>query len=180
MFVTGRPGVGKTTLIMRVIEELKKQGYTVGGMVTNEVLESGQRVGFELTDLYSNKKGELAHVNRPSGPKVGKYRVNLECLSSVGATSIKEAVAKTDIVVIDEVGPMELNSEEFKSAVKEALGSSKLVIGTFHFRLSDPLIKEIGKRRDASIFEVDVGNRGFLPRKILDAALLFLRMGRAK
>lgn len=180
LFITGRPGIGKTTLILRVIEGLKKKGCTVGGMITNEMREGRRRVGFEITDLLSNRRGVLAHINRSSGPKVGKYRVNLRALSSIGARSIREALEKTDVVIIDEIGPMELNSEEFKSAVKEALNSAKPVVSTVHYRSSDSIIKEIGKNRDALIFEMDLENRSYLHGIILDKALLFIKRSGAK
>ena len=180
LFVTGRPGVGKTTLILKIADELREEGYAVGGMITREVREEGRRTGFEIIDLLSNKRDFLAHINQPSGPRVGKYRVNLVALSLIGAWSIRRALEKADVIVIDEVGPMELNSEEFKSAVKKALDSSKLVIGTIHYRISSSLIKEISSREDTLIFKINLKNRGYLHRVILDKAFLFLRESEVK
>jgi len=65
LLITGSPGVGKTTLLLRIVEALKAKGYSVGGMVSREVRSCGARVGFEIIDLADNtKRGWLAHVNQ--------------------------------------------------------------------------------------------------------------------
>ncbi len=84
LLITGNPGIGKTTLIIKVVDALKKEQVNVGGMVSREVREDNVRVGFELTDLNSLKRGWLAHVNEKSKAKVGKYYVNIEDLDNIG------------------------------------------------------------------------------------------------
>jgi len=103
---------------MKTVDALKERGYTVGGMISREVREGGTRIGFEILDLASSRRRWLAHINQKTGPKVGKYRVNIEDLNTVGAQAIIEAVEKCELIVIDEIGPMELVSEKFKEAVK--------------------------------------------------------------
>ncbi|HLC01232.1 MAG TPA: nucleoside-triphosphatase, partial [Candidatus Bathyarchaeia archaeon] len=92
LFITGSPGVGKTTVLTKIINILKEKGYNVGGMISNEVREGGTRVGFEILDLSNQKRGWLAHVNQKIGPMVGKYRVNLENLNNIGAQAITDAI----------------------------------------------------------------------------------------
>jgi nucleoside-triphosphatase len=53
--------------------------------------------------------------------------VNLEDLDSIGAQSINTAIDRSDVVVVDEIGPMELFSAKFKEAAKKALENDKLV-----------------------------------------------------
>jgi len=67
LFVTGRPGIGKTTVLLNATEKLKARGYIVGGMISREVRQNGSRVGFELVDLKTTEKGWLAHINQPIG-----------------------------------------------------------------------------------------------------------------
>lgn len=174
LFITGRPGIGKTTVLRKCIEVLEARGYSVGGMISREVRKHGARVGFEVSDLGDGRRGWLAHVEQKRGPKVGKYRVNLGDLNAIGAHAITNAVEEADIVVIDEVGPMELRSEHFKQAVKRAVESRKLVIGTLHRRARDELILEIRGREDAEIYTVTYENRGNLHQTIGDEAAEFL------
>ena len=175
LLLTGNPGVGKTTVLLRVIKTLKAEGYTVGGMISREVRTHGTRVGFEILDLTSNAKGWLAHVNQKIGPRVGKYRVNLEDLNNIGVGAVVKAVANMDVTVIDEIGPMELHSENFKEAVRNAVESGKLVIGTVHWKVRDKLINEIRIREDAEIFRVTYENREKLHEVIVKKALQFLK-----
>ncbi len=174
LFITGRPGVGKTSVLLRVVRELKNRGKKIGGMVSREVREGGRRVGFEIISLQNGRKGWLAHINQPTGPRVSKYRVNLEDLDLIGVKSILEASEKADIIVIDEVGPMELFSRRFREAVTQALRSGKIIIGTIHFKARDPLIEDIKSREDAEVLEVTEGNRANLHKLIISRLREFM------
>jgi len=178
IFITGRPGIGKTSVLLMAVDALKARGYKVNGMVSREVRESGVRVGFEISDLETGRRGWLAHVNQPTGPQVGKYRVNLNDINVVGASSILNAVADADVVVVDEIGPMELFSPAFKEAVAQAIRSEKPVLGTIHHRAKDPLITTIRAREDAEILEVTYENRGELHNFIVSRIEECLRVSR--
>jgi nucleoside-triphosphatase len=176
LLITGSPGVGKTTLLLRVIEALRAKGYRVGGMVSREVRSCGTRVGFEILDLTDKSKhGWLAHVNQKKGPHVGKYRVNLEDLDSVGVEAILKAVKECDVIAIDEIGPMELFSENFRRAVLEAFESGKLVLAVVHWKARDKLIDAAKTREDAEIFTVTFENRARLHEAVVQKAEEFLR-----
>ncbi len=171
IFLTGPPRVGKTTVVLRVIEELKRRGVKVGGMISQEIRERGIRVGFKIVDLNSGREGILAHVNRKKGPRVGKYRVCLEDLENLGARAILNACKAADLIVIDEVGPMELYSEAFKRAVLEALSGNKTVLGTIHYRARTSFTEAIRRRENVKIIEVTYGNRERLPKAIVEEIL---------
>jgi len=160
---------------MKVVDALKERGYSVGGMISREVRGGGARVGFEIIDLNSSKRGWLAHVNQKSGPQVGKYRVNITDLNNIGAEAIIYAVGSCDVVAIDEVGPMELFSEKFRDAVRRALESPKLVMAVMHWKAQDKLISDAKKREDAEIITVTAENREKLHETIAEKALIFLR-----
>lgn len=157
--ITGRPGIGKTTVVTKTANILKERGCYVGGMLSREVRENGVRIGFEILDLSSQKRGWLAHVNQKIGPQVGKYHVNLTDLEIVGAQAILNAIENCDVIAIDEIGPMELFSQKFKIAVETALESRKLVIAVVHWKAKDKLITDTKARTDAQIFEVTAENR---------------------
>jgi nucleoside-triphosphatase len=174
LLLTGAPGVGKTTVLIKTVEALKAQGVSVGGVISREAREGNARVGFEIVDLTSNKRGWLAHVNQRSGPQVGKYHVNLQDLESIGAKAIVEAAEKCAVVAVDEVGPMELFSQRFKQAVRQALDSEKLVLAVVHAKAKDPLINEAKQREDAEVFTVTLTNRDGLPEHLRKQALTVL------
>ncbi|MDH5437453.1 MAG: NTPase [Candidatus Bathyarchaeota archaeon] len=180
VFITGRPGIGKTSALLRAVDVLKTRGYKVAGMVSREVRKGGVRVGFEIVDFETGRRGWLAHINQPTGPQVSKYRVNLNDLDVIGASSIRNAVANADVVVVDEIGPMELFSPAFKEAVTQAIRSEKPVLGTVHHRAKDPLITTIRARGDAEILEVTYENRGILHNVIVRRVEEFLGVSGGK
>jgi len=153
-------------VLIKIVDALKARGVSVGGMISREAREGNVRVGFEIEDLTNGKHGRLAHVNQKSGPQVGKYHVNLEDLEKIGATAIIDAVQKCDVVAIDEIGPMELFSQQFKQAVKQALESQKLVLAVVHAKARDPLINEAKQREDAETFTVTFTNRDKLAEEL--------------
>ncbi len=173
VFMTGPPRTGKTTVLLRAAEELRANGYSLGGMTSQEVREAGIRVGFEIRDYASNRRVWLAHVRQPSGPRVGKYRVNLADLDTIGTAAILTALREADVVLIDEIGPMELFSEAFKDAVQRAVDSSKPVLGTIHYRVQHPLVQQIKSRGDADVVEVTLENRLQLPTSIANKVIKY-------
>jgi len=175
IFVTGQPGVGKTSVLLRSVNGLKNRGYEIGGMISRDVREGGVRVGFEIMDFSTGQRGWLAHINQPTGPKISKYRVNLTDLDAIGVSSILDAVRNADVIIVDEIGPMELFSSAFRDAVVEAVESNKPVLGTIHFGLRNPLVNSIRKREDAEIFEVTYENRETLHNLIIDKVVQSLQ-----
>jgi nucleoside-triphosphatase len=167
IFLTGRPGIGKTSVLLRVIKALKGGGLLVGGMISQEARRGATRVGFRVIDITNSHDGWLAHIHQESGPSVGKYRVNLHDLHNIGVVAIQSAIDTADVIVIDEVGPMELFSTAFKKAVTRAIHSSKILIGVLHYRARDPLISTIRTTPYTHIFEVTLTNRQHLHKTII-------------
>jgi nucleoside-triphosphatase len=109
VLLTGRPGCGKTTLIKRVVNEL---ALSVGGFYTEEIRQRGERVGFKVITL-DGEEAVLAHVNLNTEQRVGKYGLDLHALERIGTEAIRMAVRARQLVVIDEIGPMEIKSRIF-------------------------------------------------------------------
>ena len=114
--LTGGPGVGKTTIIKRALERAR---ISAGGFFTEEIRAVGVRQGFRIVTL-DGESATLSHTDIGSPYRVGKYGVDIEALERVGVAAIREAVRQHELVVIDEIGKMELFSSVFKEAVEEA------------------------------------------------------------
>lgn len=175
LLLTGSPGVGKTSVLLRIVESLQAAKYSVGGMISREIRVEGVRVGFQVLDLKTDRKGWLAHVTEKQGPHVGRYTVNLEDLDGIGVEAISNALTDSDVIVIDEIGPMELCSLKFKEIVAKAIESSKLVVGVVHWKVEDSLIAEAKGRSDAEVHVVTIENRGQLDELVFKEALNFLQ-----
>jgi nucleoside-triphosphatase len=168
VFITGRPGVGKSTVLKKVQELLLSKGYRVGGVSCPEMRREGVRVGFKIVDVSSGRTGILSQIGFDSGPRIGKYVVNLPDLEEVGVKALDIAVREADVVLIDEVGPMEMQSKLFQEAVLRTLSGQKQVIGILHWRMEHPVISAIKARSDLKILEVTHQNRDVLPSEIVD------------
>lgn len=162
LLLTGRPGVGKTTALKTVIERL---GARAGGFYTQEILGPGGRKGFRLVTL-DGQQTILSHVDIRTHNRVGRYGVDVAALDAVGVSAIRQAVASRDIVIIDEIGKMELYSGEFRGAVLKAISSPKIVVATLMQQENDwtsalkilPLV---------TVWEIDKVNRAKIPERIL-------------
>ena len=166
LFLTGEPGSGKTTAVRKTAELLSQRGVLVGGVLSGEIREGGIRVGFSLEDLVTHESGTLAHVGLQEGPRVGKYRVNLNDIDRIGVRAIERAVRDAQIVVVDELGPMELFSTPFVEIVEKGLASQKHFLGTIHKRASHPLISSIRSNSKCIILEITLENRDRMPTEV--------------
>ncbi len=160
IFITGKPGVGKTTLILAVVNELKERGYSVGGIITKEIREKGKRVGFMIRALDTGEEGILAMVG-DGYPRIGRYAVNIPDLERIGVGAIKRAVRNAQIIVIDEIGSMEFKSREFKRAVEEAIDSGKPLLAVVHRRYVDKF------RKFGGIYTLNYSNREQMMKEVL-------------
>lgn len=161
ILVTGSPGAGKTTLILKVLAHLKADA---DGFYTRELREGERRVGFELVTL-KGKRGILAHTNIKGTFRVGKYGVELKSLEELGVKAITRGVRRQSPIIIDEIGRMELFSAKFRESVIEALDSSALVLATIGPQ-PIPFLKEIRSRIDVQLIKVTPDNRDDLATEI--------------
>jgi len=162
IFLTGTPGSGKTTIIRRVLARLSRPA---GGFYTREIREGGARKGFEIITL-DGKRGILAHVEIRSQKRVSKYGVDTAALDRLAIPAIQNAVLQKKVVVIDEIGPMEVLSAQFRQSALEALQSDASVFGTIVQR-STPFTDQIKSQSDVNLIEVTPENREELPEIIL-------------
>jgi len=162
ILITGQPGIGKTTFIKKLANELKD--LHLSGFYTTEIKEAGIRRGFELIS-FGGSKGILSHVDIKSPYRVSKYGVDVERFENF-LDSMELLDLTTSIVIIDEIGKMECFSNKFRSLVKDILDSDKLLVATIALKGSG-LIADIKKRTDVKLFEVKLDNRDSLVLEIL-------------
>ncbi len=163
LLITGLPGVGKTTLIKKLSEALKRCHPV--GFYTEEIREGGVRKGFELINL-EGKKGLLSHKEIKSTYQVGQYKVDIKGFEEfLGSISFFSPF--TRLIIIDEIGKMECFSLRFQEILKEILDSERWVIATIALKGSG-LIAEVKKRKDVQLFEITKKNRDSLSKEISD------------
>ncbi|PYQ12778.1 MAG: hypothetical protein DMF80_17710 [Acidobacteria bacterium] len=160
LLLTGRPGVGKSTLMRRVAAALASR--PVGGFTTAEIREGGQRLGFRL-ETFDGRQAVLARVGQ-AGPRVGRYGVDVAAMDAVAASALA-VDARTEAYLVDEIGRMECLSAGFVSAMKAVLASDRPVVATVAAR-GGGLIAEVKKRDDTELWPVTRGNRDGRPEQV--------------
>jgi nucleoside-triphosphatase len=168
ILLTGRPGTGKTTAIRRIADAL---GDRAGGFYTREVRAAGRRTGFELVTLA----GEAAPLatrdpgvtfRRPA--PFGRYRVNLDAIDAAGVPALLDALHRGQVVVVDEIGPMEILSPRFRDAILTLLDSEAAVVGTVVLR-PQPFADRVKAHPRVTVRTITVDNRDDLPEQVLSA-----------
>jgi nucleoside-triphosphatase len=168
VFVTGAPGVGKTTLMQRIHDHYKNKGLRVDGMVTREVRKGDERIGFKITDLSSGAEGWLARMGDNVGPRIGKYSVDSEDLEEIGVGALKRAAERSaDLVLVDEIGPMEMTSSAFRDTLAKLLSTGRNVIATVKYGSRYPEVERSPGFVEAARLEISRDNREEVMQKIL-------------
>lgn len=157
ILLTGTPGVGKTTLIRKL---LSRVNVRAGGFFTGEIRERGQRVGFAIQSL-SGEEGILAHVALRDGPRVGRYKVNVADIERVGIRALEDALNEAELIVCDEIGRMEMCCPAFCVLLERCLDAPKPVLGTLQARQHE-FLDRIRQRCDVDLVVVTADNRNLL------------------
>ncbi len=161
--LTGSPGTGKTTVIR---EATAGSEIKAGGFYTEEIKSGGTRQGFRIVTL-DGQDAVLAHVDNPSRYRVSKYGVDISNLDSIGVAAIERAMAESDLIVIDEIGKMELFSPRFRETVLKAIDSGKKVLGTVMLK-PHPFADDIRGRPEVKVVELTRANHDQVLKEITD------------
>jgi len=164
--LTGRPGTGKTSLIKQAVAGM---GDKVGGFYTEEIRTQGVREGFRLVTLDGHS-AIMAHTGIHSPYRVSKYGVDIDNLDRVGVSALRNAARQCDLVVVDEIGKMELFSADFREAILQVINSGKRVLGTIMLN-SNPWADAIKRHPQVNLITVTRANH----HQILNELLSWLK-----
>jgi nucleoside-triphosphatase len=162
LLLTGRPGVGKTTIVKRVADQLDR---TPGGFYTEEVRVRQARRGFRAV-TFGGDAWPIADVDRRGPPRVGKYGVDLAAIDRLADTALQPR-RTVGLYIIDEIGKMECLSARFVEATQMLLDSGQLIVATIGQRGSG-FIADVKRRPDTELWAVTRDNRDDIPGRVLD------------
>jgi nucleoside-triphosphatase len=161
LLVTGRPGVGKTTVVRAAARKLG--GSRLAGFYTEEIRAGRERRGFRLV-TFSGETAIMAHVDLPP-PRVGKYGVDVATIDRFVA-ALADFDEPSAIYLIDEIGKMECLSARFVHLVSRMLESGRPVVATVA-QLGGGFIEEVKRRRDVEMWTVTQATREALPDRVV-------------
>ena len=162
LLVEARPGAGKTTAFLRLAELLRGSGVPIAGFTTAELREQGRRVGFEV-ESFDGGRALLAGVELTGPPRVGRYGVDLEAFERVALPALR--APPDGVVLIDELGKMELASAPFRETVERLLETPVPLAATVQLG-RHPLTDHLKRRPDVELIRLTATNRDALPREL--------------
>ncbi|HWO43177.1 MAG TPA: NTPase [Candidatus Eisenbacteria bacterium] len=164
LLLTGNPGVGKTTLVRAVLQQLR--GITCAGFYTAETRQAGRRTGFKIVTLDGHE-ATLASLGRLK-PTVGKYSIHVEAFEALIGPCLDPVTAGADLYVIDEIGKMELFSPLFRTRIIELLDRPANLLATIT-KHGNGFVAQIKRRSDVELIEVTRANRDALAQALARA-----------
>jgi len=166
ILITGPPRCGKSRLISKLIEYYNNEkNYIIHGFLTPEIRERGDRIGFDIVDIYSGKISQLARVGDfKTKYKLGKYNVFIQEFNKYIEDNLSLEEKTIDLIVIDEIGKMELFSDKFQNFIKNIFSLKISILATIGLKLSHPLktyllnlpsvlLLNLNKRNSQLVFE---------------------------
>ena len=163
LLLTGPPRVGKTTLVVRVLDGLPPGSAC--GFFTRELRRDGRRVGFSIETL-AGQTAVLAHMDLRSPFRIGRYRVDLAAFEATALPEIDPERVSAPLIVIDEVGKMECLSDRFRELVVAALSSERAVLATVTFH-GDRFIEGLKSNPNVALLDVTTQNRNQLVHHVV-------------
>jgi len=152
ILVTGVPKSGKSTLLKKIVADIQDKA----GFVTNEILGTEGRVGFEI-ESHTGHKAILAHVDFATPYTVSKYGIDVENLDAIipGISTF----SSSDLLYLDEIGQMQLFSEKFKDLVLKFLNSPNTCVATLSYVYQNSFTELLKDRDDVILVEISPENR---------------------
>jgi len=161
LFIAGSRGVGKTMLLREVTLAKKER---IGGFYTEHIMSGRMRKGFMIR-TFDGQERMLAATGLKSSHQLGKYGVDLNALENVGVPALKLALESKDLIVIDEIGSMEMMSERFRITLLECLTSTKPILATIRAS-SQPFSDQVKKFADTQTLLLTKSNYASVKQQV--------------
>lgn len=123
VIITGLIGEGKTSFAADLVDQLKRKRIPVSGFLSVGIQNDGERTGFRLKSLSDDTSMLLCSTEKkPGWQNFGRYSFNPEALQK-GREMILNTTAREEksILLIDEVGPLEINDSGWADGIKQSL-----------------------------------------------------------
>ena len=172
VIITGPRGAGKTTLCGKLIDQAREAGWRVAGVLSLARVVDGEKTGIDVVDLASNQQRALAirSFTAPSEIRTIGYAFDPQAMA--WANTVLAGSGDCDLLVVDELGPLELRRHQGWQAGPDVLDRGNYRLALVVIRpelLADARLRwpgagviEISRVEDVSIIEVEIKNAGIV------------------
>jgi nucleoside-triphosphatase THEP1 len=157
--VTGSIRGGKTTFVKKLIELLKSNNIIVGGILSERVMDGSVTIGYDLLNIETGKKTDFLRQNDDFGDgTIGRFTISSDGLGE-GRKILSSGIQnKNDLVIIDEVGLLEIQDKGWSACIDELLEKSS---NPLLFTVRDSFIDKVINKwnlREVFIFDINETN----------------------
>lgn len=163
IFLTGKPGIGKSTLLKKVVDTLiENTSLNLIGFLTKDIKDdNNKRIGFETSVIKSNISGELARKQNDG------YELNEDTMKNVIIPALQNGIDTIEsILIIDEIGPIQLKSKYFKDLIERIIENKHISVLGIVAESGHPYLQEIHRNIRTGIIEVNLENREMLHEQL--------------
>ena len=154
---------------MKLINYCLENNIPIDGFLTPEVREGNKRIGFDIECITTKEKRRLARVGNFETPyKLGKYHIFIEDFEAIITQLENLELKKLKLIIIDEIGKMELFSRKFQTFIKFIFNSNLNIIATIGQNLRHPLKDYLLNLPDILLYTLTRENSQTLYLKILE------------
>jgi nucleoside-triphosphatase len=156
ILIIGPPQSGKSTLISKLIEYYSKKQISIYGFLTPEVREGSRRIGFDVEEISSKDRDKLARVDSTNSEyRLGRYSVYIKRFDAIISKLEKVQIQEEDMIVIDEIGKMELFSTKFQDYIKKIFLLKVPIIATIGLTVNHPIKEYLLHLPDVNLFNLN-------------------------
>ncbi len=151
IIISGERREGKTTFLKNILKDLDKKQIKYSGIISEGIDKNNKRLGFNIIDLETQKKYKLCSTNKDLGKqKTGKFYFNNDIIN-LGNKILQSS--KNNLVIIDEVGHLELMDKGWAVSIDELIKQKKDLILVVRKKLLEKVIKKWNLSQ-AQIFDI--------------------------
>ncbi|MFX1499742.1 MAG: nucleoside-triphosphatase [Promethearchaeota archaeon] len=169
ILITGPPRCGKSTIISKLIDYYKNEkNFSIYGFLTPEVKVGDIRNGFDILDINSGNIFPLARVGDfKTKYRLGKYSVFIEEFNKYIEENLNLKEKGANLIVIDEIGKMELFSKRFLNFIKSVFSLEVSILATISLKLNHPIKNYLRELPSVTFLDLNRQNFQVIFKKII-------------
>jgi nucleoside-triphosphatase THEP1 len=122
IIVSGDIAEGKTSLLVNLAQSLKKRSVAVGGLLSSRIIENEETVGYKLVSVETGEEHNYLRLKKVKESEgIGRFNINHSAIDWGRQLLSSNNTLDKDVVIIDEVGKLELEKNGWRNSLEKLL-----------------------------------------------------------